>query len=179
MTSFHVLFWDSKTMNIGRTGKYYYLKLLRLKGSPHALSLGAAIGVLVGITPTIPLHTVVILALTIITRSSFIAGLITSWLVCNPLTYIPQYYLSLKIGNLVTPYHLDWGKIKAALEMLLSDASFATRFQALLDLGCEAITVMLVGGILLALPFAIASYYLCYLSILKFRKKKREKQVLR
>ncbi len=179
MTSFHALFWVSETMNISRTGKYYYLKFLRLKGSPHALSFGAAIGVLVGITPTIPLHTVVILALTIITRSSFIAGLITSWLVCNPLTYIPQYYLSLKIGNLVTPYHLDWEKIKGVLELLLSDESFTLRLKSLLDLGYEAIVVMLVGGILLALPFSIASYYLSYLSILKFRKKKREKQVLR
>ena len=179
MTSFHALFWVSETMNIGRTGKYYYLKFLRLKGSPHALSLGAAIGVLVGITPTIPLHTVIILALTIITRSSFIAGLITSLLVCNPFTYIPQYYLSLKIGNLVTPYHLDWDKIKGVLELLLSDVSFGLRLKALMDLGCEAITVMLVGGILLALPFAIASYYLSYLSILKFRMKKLEKQVLR
>ncbi len=166
-------------MNINRIGKYYYLKFLRLKGSPHALSLGAAIGVFIGITPTIPLHTIIIFALTVITRSSFIAGLLTSWLVCNPLTYIPQYYFSLKIGNMVTPYLLDWNKIKRVLDVLLSDASFTLRLHSLMTLGYESIIVMLVGGILLALPFSIASYYLSYLTIIKFRNKNREKHVLR
>jgi len=166
-------------MNISRTGKYYYLKLLRLKGDPHSLSLGAAIGVFIGITPTIPLHTVVILALTVITRSSFIAGLITSWLVCNPLTYVPQYYFSLRLGNLATPYHLDWSKIKVVLDILLSDASFSLRLQSLLTLGYEAIIVMLVGGVLLAMPFTIASYYLANITIVKYRKKRHEKHILR
>jgi uncharacterized protein (DUF2062 family) len=166
-------------MNISRIGKYYYLRFLRLKGNPQALSLGAAIGVFIGITPTIPLHTVVILALTIVTRSSFFAGLLTSWLVCNPLTYIPQYYFSLKIGNLVTPYHLNWDKIKGVLDILLSDVSLAMRLESLLTLGYEAIIVMLVGGCLLALPFSVGSYYLSYFTILKYRRKKREKHVLR
>jgi len=177
--SFPGLIWASEPMNISRTGKYYYLRFLRLKGSPHSLSLGAAIGVFIGITPTIPLHTIAILALTIITRSSFFAGLITSWLVCNPLTYIPQYYFSLKIGNLVTPYHLNWDKIKGVLDILLSDVSFVIRLESLMTLGYEAIIVMLVGGALLALPFTVASYYLSYFTIVKYRMKKREKHVLR
>lgn len=166
-------------MNISRTGKYYYLKLLRLKGSPHALSLGASIGVFIGITPTIPLHTLVILLLALLTRSSFIAGLITSWIVCNPLTYVPIYYFSLKIGNAVTPFTLNWEKIRLVLDSLLSDASLPDKFQVLINLGYEAIIVMLIGGTLLALPFGIASYYIFYYAIVKYRRKKREKQVLK
>ncbi|NNK13502.1 MAG: DUF2062 domain-containing protein, partial [Desulfofustis sp.] len=133
-------------MNISRTGKYYLLKLLRLGGSPHAIALGASIGVFIGITPTVPLHTIAILVLTLMTRSSFVAGIITSWLVCNPLTYIPQYYLSLVIGNLVTPYHLNWSRIKDVLDMVLADIAFAERMRHLAALGYEAIIVMLAGG---------------------------------
>ena len=166
-------------MNIGRTGRYYYLRILRLKGSPHALSLGAAIGVFIGITPTIPLHTVAILLFCLLSRSSFMAGLITSWLVCNPLTYVPIYYFSLKIGNLVTPYHLNWPKVQSVLDGLLSDTSLGDKLQALINLGYEAVIVMLIGGTLLALPFGIGSYYLTYYSIVKYRLKRREKQVLR
>jgi uncharacterized protein (DUF2062 family) len=166
-------------MNIGRTGRYYYLRILRLKGSPHSLSLGSAIGVFIGITPTIPLHTVIILLLCVLSRSSFMAGLIMSWIVCNPLTYVPIYYLSLKIGNVVTPYELNWVKVQAVLDALLSDVSLGAKFQAMMNLGYEAIIVMLIGGTLLALPFGIASYYLTYYSIVKYRRKRREKQVLR
>ena len=166
-------------MNISRTGKYFLLKFLRLRGRPHDIALGASIGVFIGITPTVPLHTIAILALTLITRSSFVAGIITSWLVCNPLTYIPQYYLSLVIGNLTTPYHLNWTRIKDVLDMLLADISFVDRMQHLGALGYEAIIVMLVGGSLLALPFALLSYYAFYYTIVTFRKKRREKQVLK
>lgn len=165
-------------MNISRTGKYYFLKLLRLRGTPHSIAMGAAIGVFIGLTPTIPFHTILILALTLVSRTSFIAGLITSILVCNPLTYIPQYYLALLIGNLLTPFTLNWEKVKAVLDIVLSDGSMETRVQPLLSLGYEAIVVMLVGGVGLALPFAIASYYLCHFLIVSFRRKRRQKQIL-
>lgn len=165
-------------MNIGRTGKYYYLRLLRLKGSPHSLALGSAIGVFVGITPTIPLHTIIIFILCIFTRSSFIAAIITSWLVCNPLTYIPQYYLSTKIGNLVTPYELSWDKIKSVLNVLLSDSALGERISSFMTLGYESAIILVAGGCLLALPFTIFTYYSSYIMFVKIKKKRREKQIL-
>lgn len=165
-------------MNFARTGKYYFLKLLRLRGTPHSIAMGAAIGVFIGLTPTIPFHTILILALTILSRTSFIAGLITSVLVCNPLTYIPIYYFSLLIGNLVTPFTVNWEKLKTVLDVVLSDASLEMRIKPLLSLGYEAATVMLVGGTVLALPFGIASYYICHFLVISFRRKRRQKQVL-
>ena len=165
-------------MNISRTGKYYFLKLLRLRGTPHSIAMGAAIGVFIGLTPTIPFHTILILAFTLVSRTSFIAGLITSLVVCNPLTYIPQYYLALLIGNVVTPFTLNWEKVKSVLDVVLSDGSMETRIQPLLSLGFEAIVVMLAGGLVLALPFAVASYYLCHFLIVSFRRKRRQKQIL-
>ncbi len=165
-------------MNLDRTRRYYYLRFIRLKGNPRSLALGSAIGVFVGITPTIPFHTIVIFVLSIFTRSSFIAGLITSWVVCNPLTYIPQYFLSLKIGNLVTPYELSWDQVRSVLETLLSDVSFGMRMKALVTVSYEAIIVMLIGGTILALPFAVISYYLSYFTFVKIRKKRQEKRIL-
>ncbi len=165
-------------MNFGRTRRYYYLRFIRLRGTPHSLALGSAIGVFIGITPTIPFHTIVIFFLSIVSRSSFIAGLISSWVVCNPLTYIPQYYLSLRIGNLVTPYDLSWNQIQSVVEVVLSDVSFTIRMKALLNVSYEAIIVMILGGTLLALPFALASYYISYLIFIKIKNKRLEKQIL-
>jgi len=165
-------------MNIHRTGKYYLLKLLRLRGTPRSIAMGAAIGVFIGITPTIPFHTVTILALTILTRTSFIAGFTTSVVVCNPLTYVPQYFLSLVIGNILTPYHLSWNRIKEVLDIILSDATLQVRADAMLSLGYEALTVMLIGGSVLALPFAVGSYYLVHYLVVSFRKKRQAKRIL-
>jgi uncharacterized protein (DUF2062 family) len=91
--------------------------------------------------------------------------LITSWVVCNPLTYFPLYYLSLRIGNLVTPYELSWSQVQTVLQVLLSDVSFTVRLKALLTVSYEAIIVMILGGAILALPFAVASYYISYLGL--------------
>ena len=165
-------------MNISRTIRYYYIRLIRLKGTPHSLALGSALGVYIGITPTMPFHTILIFMFTIATRSSFIAGLITSWLVCNPITYIPQYYFSTKIGNMVTPYELNWESIKEVLDVLLSDASLRERLVAFMAMGYESVVVLIVGGCILAFPFAVASYYSSYFLFVKIRKKRIEKQVL-
>ena len=165
-------------MNIRRTVKFYYIKLVRLRGSPHSLALGSAVGVFIGITPTIPFHTIMIFFAALMTRSSFIAGLITSWLVCNPLTYLPQYYLSFKIGNWVTPWDLSWTRIENVMDTLLSSGSFSESMSAIFSLGIDAIFVMLIGGALLATPFTIASYYIFYALFVKINRKRAEKHIL-
>ncbi len=165
-------------MKLSRLSKYYYLKFIRLKGDPKSLAAGTAIGVFVGLTPTIPLHTVAIIALTVVTRTSFIAAYTASWLVCNPLTYVPIYYLSLVIGNAVTPYDLNWERIKEVLNLLLSHPGIGPSITAVANLGFEAITVMVVGGCILAVPFTVASYYFSHTLFVKIRKKRQEKHIL-
>lgn len=165
-------------MNVQRTSRYFFLKLLRLKGSPHSIALGGAIGVFIGLTPTIPLHTVIILVLTLLTRTSFIAGLTTSILVSNPLTYVPHYYLALVIGNLVTPFHLNWERVRQVLDLVLADASFEARLRPLLSIGYEAVFVMLAGGFVLSLPAGVITYYLCHFLVTSYRSRRRQKQIL-
>ncbi len=165
-------------MKLNRTSKYFYLRFRRLRGNPKALAWGTAIGVLVGISPTIPLHTVLIVAITLLTRTSTIAAIISSFAVCNPLTYIPIYYFSMVIGNKVTPYELNWEKIKQALDILLSHQGFAESMKAVASLGYETLVVMIVGGLVLALPFTLISYYLSLHFFIKLRRKRREKQIL-
>lgn len=165
-------------MKFKRLVRYYYLKFIRLKGDPRSLAAGTAIGVFIGLTPTMPMHTVSILALTILTRTSFIAGMTASWLVCNPLTYVPIYYLSYEIGNVVTPFHLNWEKVRDVLNLLLSHPGLEPSIKAVANLGFEAITVMVVGGCILALPFAVASYYFSFSLFVKIRKRRQEKHIL-
>ncbi len=134
--------------------------------------MGTAIGVFIGITPTIPFHTIIILGITMLTRTSAIAGIIASWVVCNPLTYLPIYYFSMVIGNMVTPFELSWQRIKFLLNSLTSHQGFLHSLREITGLGFETIVVMLVGGVVLAIPFTIASYYLSLYFFNQLRKKK-------
>ncbi len=63
------------------------------------------------------------------------------------------------IGNASTPFHLNWPRVKDVIDSLASHEGFLQSFQEVLSLGFEAIVVMVVGGILLAIPFTIVSYY--------------------
>lgn len=162
-------------MKFLRLSRYYYLRFIRLKGDPQSLAWGTAIGVFIGITPTIPLHTVLILIVTMLTRSSAIAGIISSWLVCNPLTYLPIYYSSMVLGNHLTPFELSWRRVKALIDTLTSHQGFSESMGALSSLGLEAFVIMLVGGIVLALPFTLFSYILALRFFLKIQNGKRNR----
>lgn len=165
-------------MNPKRTGRYYYLKLTRLKGDPQSLARGTAIGIFLGITPIIPFHTVLNLVVTFITRTSTTASLLASILVCNPLTYVPQYYFSIMIGNAVTPYNFTWERMKAVLDILLTKPGIQESLHTLAGLGYEAIATLLIGGSILAVPFTVASYFLSLHFFINALEKRNRRYVL-
>ncbi len=165
-------------MKLWRIIKYYFLKFKRLQGSPHALAGGTAIGVFVGLTPTMPLHTILIIFLSLLTRTSTLAGIIISWIVCNPLTYLAIYYFSAVVGNHLTPYELNLMNVQIALEQAMAGDGIQNSLTILAQSGYEALVVMGVGGFCLALPFALVSYYLALIFFVQIQKKRIKKHVL-
>lgn len=166
-------------MKPNRAAKYYYLKFLRLQGDPHALALGVAIGLFVGTTPTLPLHSVLIIILAWPLRGNILAALIAAAAISNPLTWLPQYYFSWRVGNWLLPGYLSWNKIHSLLALLTSSTGFEQSLAILGHLGLEAVAVMLLGGVLLAIPFACAGYILSFKFFNTLRKKRQEKHVLK
>ena len=123
-------------------------QLRELRGKPHEISLGMAIGVFVGITPTMPFHTVLAVSLAVLFRASKLAAALGVW-VCNPLTIPLFYYGSYRLGSFV---------------LGLPELSFPTdySFLSLMKLGRHVTAAMLHGGVLLALPPAVLAYFLTY-----------------
>lgn len=158
-----------------RTLRFYLLRLKRLRGDSASLARGVALGVFIGITPTIPLHTIAIILLSFPFKANKISALLVSFVVCNPLTYFPEYYFSWKIGNSLLPGILTWDKIDQIMVTINSGASFTEMFKELSKLGIGAISVMVAGGSVLAAPFSIISYFFS----LKFFKIIEEKRAAR
>ena len=165
-------------MNFWRFIKYYFVRFKRLQGSPHALAGGTAIGVFVGLTPTIPFHTVLIVFFSLLSRTSALAGIIVSWIVCNPFTYLPIYYLSAVVGNHLTPYELNLKNVQASLQQAMAGAGIEHSLAILIQSGYEAVVVMGVGGICIALPVAAVSYYLALIFFVQIKRKRIKKHVL-
>jgi uncharacterized protein (DUF2062 family) len=162
-----------------RAARYYYLRFIRLKGHPSVLARGVAVGTFIGITPTIPFHTILALILAFVLRGSKIAALLSTFIVSNPITFLPQYYLSWQIGNWLLPGKHSWEDVSELIKLIGSGAKFSETLTALSHVGLNSLSVLIGGGIVLAIPFTIGFYYLSYKFFCSIRKRRLEKQKLK
>lgn len=164
--------WDLR-----RTAKYYFFRLKRLQGSPYSLAMGSAIGAAVAITPTLPLHTVIIVCITLILRVNTIAAIIIATIISNPMTFIPQYWLAWRIGNCFFPGKLSWSKLKSILDMLMHQGLIDS-LHTISQLSMDVALVLLSGGLVLAVPVGLITYFLTYGFFEKIQRKRRKKHLL-
>jgi uncharacterized protein (DUF2062 family) len=138
-------------------------KIKKLQGNPHYIALGMAIGVFVGITPTIPFHTALAIALAFVLRGSKPAAAIGVW-VANPLTIPLFYYGGYKVGDFL------WGgnhegmlDIGVMIHMLESNLSLMEKFDLIKDFlshHFDVACMMLAGSVVIAVIPTIASYFI-------------------
>lgn len=166
-------------MNPRRAGRYYYLRLLRLQGTPYSLAMGTALGAAIAVTPTLPLHTVCIIGLTLLLRVNTIAALMAGTVVSNPFTFAGQYYLSWKIGCILLPgrLHANQDQLHELLH-LIRDASFLDGIKIMGQMGADAMLVLQTGGLVLAVPLGILTYLVAIRFFASLQKKKQRKHLL-
>lgn len=136
--------------------RYIYQRLVRLEGDPSRIAWGMALGVYIGVTPTIPFHMISALALASLLRVSRVAAVMGCW-IANPLTIPLFYYGSFVIGKrllypgeaLVWPHTVD--------------------LRELLYLGWKVNLALQVGGLILALPFGGAAYFFTLWVLRRYR----------
>lgn len=131
-----------------------------LRGDPHYVAMGMAIGVFISITPTIPFHTVIAVALAFVLKGSKPAAVIGVWF-SNPIT-IPFFYLGCyRVGMLI----LD--------KPIAFDRKFMT-IQELLKMGWEVTAAMILGGVILGIIPGIAAYFITRNIFTKIRMRKQQ-----
>lgn len=162
-----------------RTIRYYYLRFIRLKGNPGVLARGIAVGTFIGITPTIPFHVILALTFSLLFRGSKVAAILATFIVSNPLTFLPQYYLSWQIGNWLLPGKHSWEDISELINLVVTGAKFNEILAAFSHVSINSLSVLIGGGIILAIPFTIIFYCLSYLFFSTIQKKRIEKTILK
>jgi uncharacterized protein (DUF2062 family) len=144
---------------IERSLRYLYLRFLRLRGSAKDVARGMALGVFIGITPTMGVQMPIALFFAMLLKENKIAALIGVW-ISNPMTAIPIYTYNFKIGK----YLLGTPDIKMPRFTSLHDV---------LELGHDFLMPLFVGSIISGIFSAaiayIATYYI-YSGIQKERE---------
>jgi uncharacterized protein (DUF2062 family) len=81
-----------------RSWRYFYLRFLRLRGTPRYISRGLAFGVFAGCFPLFGLQTLMGVLLAVILRGHKLAAAAGTW-ISNPLTYVPIFAFNYKVGE--------------------------------------------------------------------------------
>ncbi len=163
--------------SISRLPRYYLLRIQRLRGDPYYLARGIGFGVFMGILPLIPIQTLILIPLSIAFRVSTITALIAATLISNPLTFVPQYYLTWKIGNFILPGRITWHHLQEVL-LTIENVGLLDGIMTFSHLGFKAIAVILTGGALIGIPSGIAGYLVSLYFFRAVRRKRAEKHKL-
>jgi uncharacterized protein len=150
---------------VKRILKSAYNRLIKIRGEPPEIGLGFALGVFVGMSPFMGLHTAMAVFIASLLKWNKIAAAIGVW-ISNPFTAPILYGITYYIGaNLLgiggPPPFLAGLDLSAFLETLAK----APRI----------LWVMTLGGALLGLPLAAAAYYFVHSAVLKYQEEIREK----
>jgi uncharacterized protein (DUF2062 family) len=142
--------------------RLWYLRLLHLKGRPEEVAGGMAIGVFVGMTPTVPLHTVLAVLIAYLFGKSKLAAAMGVW-VSNPVFLPFVYLLDYKLGRMVTRTNPP--------SFAVSDFSI----HKIIELGWGISFPLLVGGFILGLVCAIPSYFITKRVVILYKEKRRKR----
>jgi len=144
-----------------------YERFIRIRGNPREIALGFALGVFVGMTPTIGVQMPIAIFFAACCKWSKLSAAIGVW-ISNPLTapviYGVTYITGAKLMSLDPMFHMPLSPTWSTLKVLLQKAP-------------QAFGAMTVGGAIIGLPLAIISYYLSYTAVEKYQKDVKAKLV--
>jgi uncharacterized protein (DUF2062 family) len=146
-----------------------YERFVKIRGDPREIALGFALGIFIGMTPTLGFQIAIAAFLAALLRWSKIPAAMGVW-ISNPATapfvYGTTYLVGAKVLKLFTRESLPMRFTLSEMPEMFSKAP-------------KIFFALTIGGILLGLPLAVASYYLSYAVIRKYQEKLKEKVVKR
>lgn len=136
------LIWP--TASLTRSARYVWLRLFRLKASPHSIAVGCAAGVFASITPLIGFQMLMAGVIALLLRGSMAAAMLATF-VGNPLTW-PVF----------------WALTYGAGLLLVGGPAVAAGLPQSADQVWPVVYTMLIGSIPVGLAAAAASYALMF-----------------
>jgi uncharacterized protein (DUF2062 family) len=129
-----------------RQFKLNLIRLIRLRVQPDEIARGMALGLFIGMTPTLGVQMFLALFFGFILRQNKIAALIGVW-ISNPLTAPIIYGMEYEIGRML-------------MGIARPDAAIEFTFEAMRGLGWSLAAPLSLGSLVLGVPAALIGYAL-------------------
>jgi uncharacterized protein (TIGR03546 family) len=152
---------------------FLYYRIVRLRGTPEYIARGFALGVFIGMTPTMGFQMAIAAFIATLLKQNIIATALSVW-VTNAFTFIPIYTFNYAVGRWVLSKPIT-GQLKVG--------TFSS-MKALFSMGWEFFYTLWFGSMVVGVVTSIITYYISIPLIKKYqekrrlrRKKKREKKL--
>lgn len=145
-------------------------KVFQLEDTPKSIAKGVALGVLIGMTPTVGIQWLAVLILSKLLKANMPAALSVIWF-SNPLTLAPIYWLDYRVGLFLRGgTAVSDGAWQAAVDAI-SEGLFDA-FPEILNFGLEIFGTAMLGGLFLGTALAIPLYFLTKYMVRRHQLKK-------
>ena len=158
-------------ISLKRLRRRLYRAVVRLEDSPHVLAWGLALGVVIGCVVPPGLQLAVAGAIALLCRVNVITALAGTW-VSNPLTYLPLYLFTCKVGALFLKMFGHHVELKGHVGTTLR-AALRFDLQTMAHELEPILASWTCGGLIVGLAGAVPAYYLMYLMVIEIRKLRR------
>jgi uncharacterized protein (TIGR03546 family) len=143
---------QEKTKTLQTYVKKTYTRFLKIRGRPRQIALGLALGLFIGMTPTLGIQTAIALFAASVLKWNKISAALGVW-ITNPLTAPFIYGLTYVVGKKI---------LGIAQSPELTDEFSVGAFRAIVNKTPEIFGALMVGGAVLGLLLAVLGYYLSY-----------------
>jgi len=164
-----------------RRFRYYYLRFIRLKGEPHELALGIALGVFSGMMPVIPFQIALAVALALFFKASKITAALGTW-VSNPLNWYFLYMADYKLGSYLIGAEGGVKVIESVKNLINQGESMSVIWGKIFSSGITLFSALLIGGIIIGTVAAVPTYFLflrIFWRLRIWRRKRKAKKAAR
>jgi uncharacterized protein (DUF2062 family) len=163
-------------LKFSRQIKYYFLRLTRLRGEPHELALGMALGIFSGMLPIMPFQIALAITLALFFKVSKITAALGTW-VTNPLNWYFMYLYSYKIGASVLGLPKGNGVISSVMASIRQGEEALVVIGKIAGAGGSIVAAFLLGGIIMGFIAAIPSYFIFLRLFQLIRQWRQERRV--
>jgi hypothetical protein len=148
-------------------------KLLHIEDTPERTALAYSIGIFVGFSPFVGLHTLMGLAIAFLFGLNRVAILLGVW-TNTPWWIVPFYMMATWVGMWVTGFRIGWAALREIFQQGIDGGFISSNFWDCVTSQWGLLLSFLSGSLILCTLLSVAAYPLS-LKWIKFCRLKREK----
>jgi uncharacterized protein (DUF2062 family) len=149
-----------KTETLRSFARKAYRRFLKIRGRPREIALGFALGLFIGMTPTLGIQTAIALFAASILKWNKISAALGVW-ITNPLTAPLIYGLTYAVGRMV---------LGIAGSPELPDEFSVGAFRTFMGKAPGIFGALTAGAVVVGLPVAVMGYHLSYLALQRYQE---------